>query len=580
MSARTLAICALVASAFAGCASTPSTSHHHHGPEAASSAPGPEHPEIGVIVAAPDRGFLGNEEVGDAFAGLARHRNAELVFVTDERTRDSLAVAIAAVQARGARQAVVLPLFVSSGERGFRTLGDVVAKGGWAIPLTLGQRFGESYLAVELLADRFRAIPERAGRRAVVLGHGARDEADRGVMAGELQALADRAAAGFGFEAVKVAVWLARGEGRDSGESALAQAMDGPRPAVVPFELGPKMDSMMSFGAEVRGDLGKAPVSASLTPDPLIALWMEREANRHAPLADADIGVVFLAHGADFHWNDRMRRAVDSVVARHKVEFAFCMADAPLVERAIRRLEARGARAAVVVRVFGLRSSFQGTVERMLGLDIEGGGSAAGGGHADHGHGHGHGHGGASDEPPARIRTALRLATVGGLEDSPLFAEALLDRALSLSKDPARETVVLVAHGAGPDAQNDHWRGLLGSLATQMRAGAGAKFRAIKFGTWREDWPDKREPEIAAIRAMVEEGSRDGGRVIVIPARTTSEGPEDELLQGLTYVLGSGFAPHRLFEAWVEGQIRDGVAILRGTAKPAPPPAGHDHHHH
>jgi hypothetical protein len=203
-----------------------------------------------------------------------------------------------------------------------------------------------------------------------------------------------------------------------------------------------------------------------------------------------------------------MRDAAEA--RRDLVEFAFSMADQPLVERAIRRLEARGARAIVVLRVFGLASSFRGSVDRMLGLDVERGGvpDAAG-----HGHGHGHGDMG---PPGARIHTAALLTTVGGLEDSPHFAAALLDRALALSRDPGHETVVLVAHGDGDDAVNARWRQILASLAEQMRAGDGRRFRAIEIGTWREDWPEQREPRGEGDPRHGGRPAADGGRAIVI----------------------------------------------------------------
>jgi hypothetical protein len=104
-----------------------------------------------------------------------------------------------------------------------------------------------------------------------------------------------------------------------------------------------------------------------------------------------------------------------------------------------------------------------------------------------------------------------------------------------------------------------------------MKRGRGAGFRAIAHGTWREDWPDKREREVAAIRKLVTDAAAGGGRAIVVPARTIGTGPERELLEGLDYTLGHGFAPHRLFEKWFEAQIRAGVAALApdpGDAQP------------
>lgn len=569
---------------WAACATTGTSTHGAH--QAARSS---ETSNVGFVVAAPDRGFLGDEEIRDAFAEFAQGRRAQLVFVTDERTRAELDAAVAVLEREGARQIVVLPLFLTEADLGFQRLTAMLAESGGKLPVTMGRRFGQSYLAVELLADRFRSIPEPKGRRIVVLGYGAKDASTRQSMGVELQRIADLASAGFGFEAVRVVTWLDRSAlsqtKRDTeGEAALVDAIgQGKDAAVIPFQLGPKLDSMMSFTAGVAQQTrGLAHVvNADVTPDPLVAQWLVRESNRHIPLSPEETGVVVLAHGSDHHWNEGMRKAADALAKRYKVEFAFCMADPPLVERAIRRLEARGARGIVVVRVFGLASSFRAGVEHMLGLDVEAADVNAH--HAGHGggHDHGHGHGAPVGPPPPRIRSTALLATVGGLEDSPLFADALLDRALALSKDPGRETVILVAHGSGDDTTNDHWKTLLESLAKRMRSGAGAKFRAVHYGTWREDWPDKRKPEIAAIRALVEAASRDGGRALVIPARTSAQGFETEFLEGLTFTIGQGFAPHPLFERWLEEQVKAGVALLGPTtASPASPAPVHDHEHH
>jgi len=43
-------------------------------------------PANGVLVITPDRGFLGNAEIGDAFQAFAQGRNAELLYVTDARS--------------------------------------------------------------------------------------------------------------------------------------------------------------------------------------------------------------------------------------------------------------------------------------------------------------------------------------------------------------------------------------------------------------------------------------------------------------------------------------------------------------
>ncbi len=537
----------------------------------------------GFLVIAPDRGFVGNEETRDAFEVFAAGRNAALAFVTDERTRGNFAAALEALAKRGARRVVVLPLFISDAEprlalaRGLLDPAARRADGAPSLavpgPVEFARPFGSSYLAVEILADRLRAIKEPAAKRVVVVGYGARTEEEHRRMEADWQRLAEQAAKGFGFSTVRAVVWYERtgfGEDARRAESvrALADAAGGANAIVVPFHLGRKLDSMMTFTGEIRRALpaGAELLVDEVTPHPDIATWMAREANRRLPLRAKDLGVVLLAHGSDYHWNEAVQQGVHLLEDRYQIEYAFSMADQATVERAVRRLERRGARAAVIVRVFPTASAFQRDVEHMIGLDVESGEpGAAHVGHAAHGD---HGHGAANGAPAPRIRSALPLSTVGGLEAHPLFARALFDRARELSRDPKRETVILVAHGSGDDAANARWLAQLETMAQTMRANGGAVFRAIRVATWREDWPAKREPWIAKVRAMVQEAQQDGGRALVIPARTTSRGPEREFLGDLAYELGSGFAPHPLFARWFEEQINAGRAALAVAPDP------------
>ena len=522
--------------------------------------------QVGFVVLAPDRGFQGNEEAREAFAPFAARHAARLVFVTDERTAPYLERAVADLRDAGAERQVLLPLFLSPAhprlDLARRLAAEIAPGAAW------GRPYGATYLAVEALADRLRAAEAPSGGRLVVVTSGAEDVPSREAMTGELARLAELAATGFGFADVTALVGPAGAADLESLEDHFVAELEvatGPGDLVVSFDQGAELDGMMSFGAWLRRRLpeGAALLDApDVTPDPLVTLWLEREANRYLPLSPERLGVVALAHGSDFHWNETMREAVAPLAGRYLVEPCFSMADRDLVEHAIRRLEERGAQAVAVVRIFGMAESFRGSVERMLGLDVEGpAGLAAPASEEQGGHGH-HGHGPASGPPAPRIRTALPAATAGGLEDHPLFARALLDRARALSRDPSREVVLLVAHGLGDDAGNDHWERVLASIAAQMDDAEGAAFADIETVTWREDWPDKREPSVARAREIVERAAAAGRRVLVIPARTTGQGPAAELLEGLDFVLGEGFAPHPLFAEWVDGQVLEAAHEL------------------
>lgn len=546
--------------------------------------------QTGYLVVAGDRGFIGNEEIIDEFQLFADGRNASLVFVTDERTEKYLKSGLARLLERGATRIVMMPLFMSEADERYRLVHRMVEQERITVPVSRTRLYGESLPAVEDLADRLRAIDHPGDTHLVIAGHGVADRDHERKMIADWNRIAAQAASGFGFSSVQVVVAHERGDGEGVEEAAdrleqelarLAESHGDGRMVMVPFHLGPKFDCMMSLDAKLQrmlpagirfmaGDSLDVCANSTVQPHHLV-LWMQREANRSQPLAREDVGVVILAHGSDFHWNETMREAVGPLMEDYKIEFAFSMADQATIARAIRKLEQRGARAAVIVRVFGMEESFRKSIERMTGLDIEHASSAPAArpvhtaahpqGHGGHGGGHGHGHQGGQGPAP-RIRTALPVRTVGGVGANPLFAEALLDRAQVLSRDPSRETIILVAHGSGDDAQNERWQGLLETMAEHMRKAGGDRFRAIWTATWREDWPEKRAPWVEKMRAMVADANRQGGRAIVIPARTTGEGPEKTYLSGLKFELGSGFAPHPKFVQWVEDMIGAGMAQL------------------
>lgn len=557
---------------------------------AATAAP------TGFLVLAPDRGFLGNEEMRDVFdAFRADVPEAVLAFATAEQTTENLQAALEELAAgtSGLTEVVVLPFFLSEDEalyRQARAALDAALQAAFpasARPaLRFAAPFGQSYLAEEVLFDRVAALlatlPEDArpapamghgghggghgsgqgeghaaqahgGPGLVLVGSGAATPADEAAIRADLEPLVRRAAHKFGLTGGRVAVlydWSAPDTSMQAavaGITAAAQATAAHGPAlVVPFNLSPRLTTMMTdwrrVQGAVRGVEGVVQDGAGVLPHPNALRWLVRTANGYRPLAQDEIGVILVPHGSDYNWNRAMRAALAPIKARYVTEEAFSMVDPFVVERAVRRLEARGVKAAVLVRIFSLESSFKEQAEYILGLRPEYRGP-----HAE------------------RIASHLRFATAGGLEAHPYLADAMLQRAREISTDPARETVVLVAHGTGGDDANAHWMENLGRIAAHIEQ--HGDFRDVRFHTWREDWPDKREASIRAIRTMVEEAGRDGGTALVIPVRTIDQGPEATFLEGLTYRHGTGFAPHPSFVKWVEEMIRQGTATL---AEPLP----------
>lgn len=533
----------------------------------------------GILVVVPDRGFLGNEEVRDAFDTFTIDRNAQLLFVTDARSEKILDQRLASLRQSGAQRIAVLPLVLSAADPRWQLAHTWLhARHTPDTAMAAARPYGASYLAVEDLSARLRQV-HTDKKRLLLLGYGA-DSPDNAASMREALMRTGGFASTLEADAIDAVIYPARKAAEaKSMRKLVADAVAAAHGSlVVPVAFAPRDDTMMDFSGWFARDL---PADAQLVSSPIadsaaLAQWMQRAANeaelQFAPIDASQIGVVALAHGADWFWNRDIEQALASVGERHKLVYAFSMADPPIVERAVRKLELEDVRAIVVVRAFGMAASFLPTVERMLGTDVESGHGAhsvpASGGHgmdmmhhgqADH----------ASLAAPPRIRSMLPMVSVGGVEDDALFAKALLVNARSVSKQPSAETVILVAHGQGEDAANKQWMDLLDSLATQMRADGGDEFRAIRIATWREDWPDKNKAAVKQVRQMIAEAQHDGGRALIVPARINGRGAADRFLSGLEFGWSQGFAQTSYFAQWFEQEIKRGVDKFTAPAATA-----------
>lgn len=537
----------------------------------------------GVLVVTPDRGFLGNDEIRDAFDEFAKGRNAELLYVTDARSEKILDEELGNLTKRGAKQIEVLPLVMSSADARWKLAeGWLDARRQRGLQLAVAKPYGASYLAVEDLSARLRHV-HTDKQRLLLVGYGAGDPAAAATMREELKRMGGFAST-LAPDAIDTVVYPARkAKDADAMRKQVSDAIHAAHGAlVVPVAFAPRDDSMMDFSGWFSDDLPKdaQAVESPVATRDALAQWMQRadiEAGmQFAPPDPSQIGVVALTHGADWFWNRDIEQSLAPVAARHKLAYAFSMADPPVVKRAVRKLEQEDVRAIVVVRAFGMAAPFRGSVERMLGADVENDASTHGAHatamHAMHGGGmdmmH-HGTAGMSLAAAPRIRSTLPMVTVGGVDDDALFAKALLANARSVSKHPSRETVILVAHGQGDDAGNKQWLDLLDSLAKQMRADGGDDFRAIRYATWREDWPDKNKVAVKQVRAMVVEADRDGGRALIVPARINGRGAADHYLKGLDFGWSQGFAQTPYFAEWFEQEITRGSEQLRQQARDA-----------
>ncbi|MDP3740593.1 MAG: CbiX/SirB N-terminal domain-containing protein [Hyphomonadaceae bacterium] len=274
--------------------------------------------------------------------------------------------------------------------------------------------------------------------------------------------------------------------------------------------------------------------------------------------SEAATGALIMAHGGGAVWNAEVEAMLAPLSKEHPIEIAFGMAEAASLQSGVKRLEARGVQRIAVVRLFISGESWYERTEQILGLvpgaEPQSGEHAGHGEHASHGSSGG---GGGHSMALWRIETKSSFAlSKQGLSEAPEMSEVLVERARGLSKDPSRESVLIIGHGPEDDGENQRWLTMIDQRAEAMRR--LAPFKRVQVETLREDWPDKRVVSEARIRSFVEQAGQDNGRVLVIPYRVSGFGPYANVLKGLSYEADQkGLLPSAGVEHWVRRQIKE-----------------------
>lgn len=509
-------------------------------------------PSPGFLVIAPDHEYLANEQVKASWAEFRKAHLTRLVFVSlaedyEREVRARLEGAIAEMRGEGAKEIVLIPFVLSEADPHLKKARDLLA----GAEIRIAPVFGRDPLAGQILEDRVRALSKEPNKeRLLLIGFGSTSPEEAEAMEKDLRRLAAEVKDTLHLADTTAAVLyhgLAPDAVREPGNSLAKMTVLGAlektdlRAVVVPFNLGlthtgvrlgHKIDTLLHSRAAAYDGRG-------LLPDPLVARWLRRVASQYLTLDRKDLGIVVLTHGAGEYYNASILAPLEPLRRKYNLEVSFGMADAETLQAAIDTVEARGARRIHVLRLYPISRSLKAETEFVLGR------TNTKGPMSDSGHG-----------GPSRVRSGALLSTGGGFDDHPLIAEVLLQRALEVSQDPARETVILLAHGAGNDEDNRFWIEQMERQAEFIRAKTSGKFKAIKSATVRENWPEKSKRAVAEVRKMIEDASRDGGRVLVISNRLTGIGSYRRLLAGLDYTLnGQGIAPHPNLTRWVEEQI-------------------------
>jgi hypothetical protein len=148
------------------------------------------------------------------------------------------------------------------------------------------------------------------------------------------------------------------------------------------------------------------------------------------------------------------------------------------------------------------------------------------------------------------------------LNDNPLISQILLDYAKELSRAPAREALIIVAHGPEEPEDNVPDLALLRRHAEWIAA--RAPFASV-FAINIQDDAIKpiRTANVRTLRRRMESEQAQGRTVLVVPAVLASHGIQATLrqdLRGLEYRFQEkGLSAHPRFTDWVLESVRSGA---------------------
>ncbi|ODS33095.1 MAG: hypothetical protein SCARUB_01794 [Candidatus Scalindua rubra] len=514
--------------------------------------------ETGFIVVAPDRGYLGNEEVRDVFNDFQSEYVSTLTFVglgirnEKEEIQNPLKSALEEIKARNVKRIIVVPLFVSSSDPVFKKA--VAALGKDVNDLEFSHHMSESYLISQILYDRVNELSKNSNNeRLIVVGFGYTNEEEHNGIRDGLNKLLKYVNERKKFRETKVVVFPDWNSGEKLQEQGYKEALNeivataakGNKTIVVPFFLSwLKADHHMSTWNSLCNSLNEHGLTCQkkeLLPHQNVALWLKKTANSYINVPRNEIGVIIMPHGSRYFVNEIIRKGIEPLKERYNVEIAWGMADEKIIQEKVSKLEERGVKKIVLLRLFTMSKSLKEKTEYILGLN--------------------------ESEYMARycspVRSCSTFITTGGFDDHSLIAEAYMDRAIEISKDPSTETVLLLAHGASDEEDNNNWLNLLRSLADKInkmtRERHKVTFKAIKVATIREDWPEKRDNALKEIKEIINAGNRDG-HTLIIPARVAGVGPYRKYLDGLEYVMNpNGALPHPSATMWMEEMIEAAI---------------------
>jgi sirohydrochlorin ferrochelatase len=285
--------------------------------------------------------------------------------------------------------------------------------------------------------------------------------------------------------------------------------------------------------------------------------------------ASSSVGILLLAHGGSKEWNASVEAVAAEAGKSQPTEVALGMADRTTMQAGIEKLTARGVTQIVAVPLFvSSHSSVIQSTRFLLGLRADAPAELADYAAMDMGHEHArHGDGAttssnsaaAAADADAHDKTkpvvhSVPIKMAPALDRHRILADILADRAAAISKNPAKEEVVLLAHGPNEDAENALWLADLSAVAKLVAA--KAPYARVEVATLRDDAePAVRDAATENLRKIASSGYNANLRVLIVPVLLSYGGIENGIrkrLDGLDHVMSpSGILPDPRIVTWI-----------------------------
>jgi sirohydrochlorin ferrochelatase len=292
----------------------------------------------------------------------------------------------------------------------------------------------------------------------------------------------------------------------------------------------------------------------------LSLIWLTWLALLAARTAAAEPGIVLLAHGGSAEWNTRVTELATNVNASRPTEVAFGMATRATIQSAIDTLVARGVTEIVAVPLFvSSWSTVITSTEYLLGLRPEAPAalsSFAKMSHAPAGTSGtaAAGHEGHTADGTTPVTSPVPVRMTAALNDHPIVADILASRARAISRERAKEALIVVAHGPNDEEDNHRWLADMASLVERIKQ--TESFAALEYLTLRDDAPTPvRDAATAQLRGIVQRELAAGRRPLIVPLLISFGGIERglrERLDDLPYTMANAaLMPDDRLARWV-----------------------------